>query len=106
MGHSELNAIELIWAKAKTEVAEKSTTFKIKDVKYLVNEALKNVSANDWKKAIKHTIKVEDAFRKVDFGDNSPVIDRVVIDLNDDSDSDLDDCETETENETENGSED
>lgn len=90
VGHSELNAIELIWAQVKTEVAKKNTTFKIKDVKSLVTEALSNVSAANWRKAIKHTIKVEDAFRKVDFGENCPLVERVVIDLNDDSESDLD----------------
>ena len=32
VGHSELNAVKLIWAQVKTEVAKKNTTFKIADV--------------------------------------------------------------------------
>ena len=66
VGYSELNAIELIWAKVKTEIAKKNTTFKIKDVQQLVNEALENVPPDYWKKVIAHTIKVEGSFRKID----------------------------------------
>ena len=86
IGHSELNAIELIWAQVKTEVAEKNTTFKLKDVKELMENALKNVTPENWKKAISHTIRVEDAFRKTDFSEKDDV-ERVIIDLGLDSDS-------------------
>ena len=48
------------------------------------------MSAVNWRKAIKHTIKVENAFRRIDFGENSQIVERVVIDLNDDSESDFD----------------
>ena len=86
IGHSELNAIELIWAQVKTEVAKKNTTFKLKDVKELMENALKNVTPENWKKAISHTIRVEDAFRKTDFSEKDDV-ERVIIDLGLDSDS-------------------
>ena len=71
-------------------VSRKNTTSKIKEVKTLVDEALKHVTPENWRKAIQHTIKVEDAFRKVDFGDTEErIVERVVINLNYDSDSEL-----------------
>ena len=91
VGHSELNAIELIWAQVKTEVAKKNTTFKLKDVKELMANALNNVTPENWKKAISHTIKVEDAFRKTDFSEKDDV-ERVIIDLSLDSDSSESEC--------------
>ena len=89
VGHSELNAIELIWAQVKTEVARKNTTFKIADVQKLVNEALSNVSAENWKKVIDHTIKIENSFRKIDFGtEDMRTVEPVVIELGAESESD------------------
>lgn len=58
--HADLNAIELVWAKLKREVAEKNFSFKIADVMNHAEEALKNVSADFWKSCCKH---VEDAER-------------------------------------------
>ena len=72
IGHSELNAIELIWALVKTEVAKKNTTFKISDVFNLANEALNNVTSQKWSNAIRHTRKIEKAFCEVDFGEAYP----------------------------------
>ena len=66
----------------------KNVTFKMKDVKVLVDDAIKNVSKDNWKAAIRHTKKVENAFRKVDFCDIE--IEQVVIHLSDsDGDSSL-----------------
>ena len=96
VGHSELNAIELIWAQTKNEVSRKNVTFKLADVQELMNEALSNVTPSNWAKAIKHVEKVEDAFRKIDFPykDAEPIVDRFVINLGEEeSDSELsDDC--------------
>ena len=36
VGHSQLNAIELIWALVKTEVAKKNTTFKLLLISFFV----------------------------------------------------------------------
>ena len=69
---------------------KKNTTFKLKDVKELIN-ALNNVTPENWKKAISHTIKVEDAFRKTDFSERDDVK-RVIIDLSLDSDSSESEC--------------
>ncbi|XP_056639352.1 uncharacterized protein LOC130446867 [Diorhabda sublineata] len=41
----ELNLIELIWAQVKGEVARKNTTFKLLDVRILLNKALRVVTA-------------------------------------------------------------
>ena len=93
VGHSELNPIELIWAQVKTEVAKKNVTLKMSDVKVLVEEALGNVTAENWKKVIQHTEKVEKEFKKIDFGnDDVPLVEPVIIDLREsDSDDSTDD---------------
>ena len=52
IAHSELNPIELIWANVKNQVAKRNVTFKMTDVKRLVNEALANVTPENWKDAV------------------------------------------------------
>ena len=82
VSHSELNAIDFIWAQVKTQVAKKNTTFKIKDVQNLVNEALNDVTPENWKNVIRHTLKVEDGFRKIDFGwDDIRTVEPMVIQI-------------------------
>ena len=49
-GHSELSSIELLWAQVKSEVARKNTTFKIVDVKCLMNNALQGATRLNWPK--------------------------------------------------------
>ena len=44
IGLSELNPIELIWARVKNEVARKNHKFNIIEVQKLTNEALENVT--------------------------------------------------------------
>ena len=91
VGHSELNAIELIWASVKTEVAKKNTTFKISGVLTRTNEALNNVTSQEWSSGIRHTRKIEKAFCEVDFGEAYPTfVDNVIIELNTDDESDSD----------------
>ena len=83
MGHSELNAIELIWAQVKNEVARKNVSFKISDVKELMHQALNNVSSENWRKAVTHVQEVEAAFRRVDFGeeDGEIEVEQLIIEL-------------------------
>ncbi|XP_050311486.1 uncharacterized protein LOC126747047 [Anthonomus grandis grandis] len=57
--HCELNPIELIWAQIKGEVASKNTTFKLNDLKVLLNEAIGNVTPTNWQKCIEHVVKEE-----------------------------------------------
>ena len=84
IGHSELHPIdhELIWAQVKSKVARKNTTFRITDVKVLITNGLKNVTKKNWPKTIEHVQKVEDAFRKVDFGHNAPFFTKCIIEVN------------------------
>ena len=82
VGHSELNLIDLIWAQVKSEVARKNTTFKIADVKCLMNNALQGDTILNWSKAINHVLKVEDTFWKVDFGDRAPHVEPFILQLN------------------------
>ena len=79
VAHSELNPIELIWAQIKGYVAVNNTTFKIKDVKKLAEEAFTKVTDRNWMRAVKHTLKVENLFRKKDFPDNLPSVAPVVF---------------------------
>ena len=58
VGHSELNAIELIWAQCKNECARNKTTFSLTATKTAMAQALDNVSSDNWKKCIEHTINV------------------------------------------------
>ena len=92
VGHSELNPIELIWAKVKNEVARSNIRFTIKSVRELVEKGLTNVTARDWQCAIRHTEKVEAAFRKVDFieEEGGPHVEPMIISLVE-TDEDTDD---------------
>ncbi|XP_047541814.1 uncharacterized protein LOC125074529 [Vanessa atalanta] len=57
--HCELNPIELVWADVKGYVARNNTTFKMVDVKKLLQEALKNITPEKWKNCISHVKKEE-----------------------------------------------
>lgn len=52
--HCELNPIELIWAEVKNEVARTNTTFKLTDVRVLLENAISSVTAESWRKCIAH----------------------------------------------------
>ncbi|KAM7282786.1 uncharacterized protein ISCGN_000027 [Ixodes scapularis] len=45
--HCELNPIELIWGQVKNEVARSNSSFKLKDVKVLLEQAIKNVTKDN-----------------------------------------------------------
>lgn len=64
--HCELNPIELIWAQVKGYVARENRTFKLVDVQRYLQEAIQNVSAEDWKKCIQHVLKEEQKMWDVD----------------------------------------
>ena len=84
----ELNPIELVWAKVKTCVASKNSTFKLKDVKKLVNESLDGVLPEEWQKCVEHVKTIEDEYRRTMHIMED--IDPVIINL-DDSFSDNED---------------
>ena len=79
---TELTPVELIWVQVKSEVVRKNTTFKIAEVKCLMNNALQGVTRLNWSKAINHVLKVEDAFCKVNFGDRAPHVEPFIVQLN------------------------
>ncbi|GBN61065.1 hypothetical protein AVEN_26428-1 [Araneus ventricosus] len=86
--------MELIWAQVKGEIAYKDKSFKIKDVRKLLDEALLNVTVDDWKKCIKHADKLQEE----DFAESGTIddaIERIVIKLQDDSESSFSEREDE-----------
>lgn len=87
--HCELNPIELIWAKIKTEVKKENSNELqyVKRVAEVTRNAIERVSDMDWKKCIEHTIKVEDSHRRNDMA-REHLIEKLVVRLeSDDSDS-------------------
>ena len=66
VGHCELNPIELVWANVKTYVAKHNTTFKMADVRVLVDEGLAAISPEYWSKCYHHAIQEEDTFWEAD----------------------------------------
>lgn len=63
--HCQYNPIELIWAQVKTYIAKRST-FKVAEEKPLVEEALGNVTPENWKQAVKHAENLQEQAAKQD----------------------------------------
>jgi len=77
-------------------VANRNKTFKIKDVLKLADEAMAEVTADEWKECIKHVIKLEQLFMDKekltdDFFEQVAPPFQIVINLNDDSSSSSED---------------
>jgi len=68
--HCELNPIELAWASVKNYVRMNNRTFKLNDVKKLLEEGVERVTPDMWKNFVGHIIKVEEKFWQVDFISN------------------------------------
>ncbi|CAH2099708.1 unnamed protein product [Euphydryas editha] len=64
--HCELNPIEMIWGQVKGYVAGKNTTFKMADLKKLLEEALQLITPAAWPKCINHVIKEEKKMAELD----------------------------------------
>ncbi|XP_072400225.1 uncharacterized protein [Diabrotica undecimpunctata] len=84
--HCELNRIELIWAQVKGEVARKNSTFKLCDVKVLFNQALNNVTANNWQNAVNHVDGIISKMWQLDFIIEQQ-LEPIIINLGNDSSS-------------------
>ena len=54
--HCELNPIELIWAQVKGFVPRHNTTFKMKDVKLLFDQAIKEVTQENWDSILEYVM--------------------------------------------------
>ncbi|KAE9522154.1 hypothetical protein AGLY_017414 [Aphis glycines] len=68
--HCELNPIELAWASVKNYVKMNNSTFKMNDVKKLLEEGVERVTPDMWKNYVDHIIKVEEKFWQVDYISN------------------------------------
>lgn len=64
--HCELNPIELAWVMVKTYVKQNNNTFKIDDVKNLLNTAIDRVTSENWQNFIEHVITEENKMTDVD----------------------------------------
>ncbi|KAJ8959360.1 hypothetical protein NQ318_022046 [Aromia moschata] len=64
--HCELNPTELIWQQIKEEAATYYSTFELPEVKVLLQQAIDNITLQDWDKAIDHVLKVEQRMWSVD----------------------------------------
>ena len=84
--HCELNPIELIWANCKNFVARNNSTFKMADVKVLINSAFGRITPDVWARCEDHVMKIEENYWKTDLVAES-TIQPVVINLAE-SDSD------------------
>ena len=87
VAHLELNAVKLIQANVKGEVAWKNKTFKMKDVKMLIEKALAKVTVKEWANAIKHTEKVEEEYWRMDFLHKMPTTPPLIIRVDPQEDS-------------------
>ena len=63
--HCQYNPIELIWAQVKNNVAKKNT-FKMRDLKPLLEESLTHVTQHNWTKAVRHAEELRDQDGKRD----------------------------------------
>lgn len=64
--HCELNPIELAWSVVKNHVKQNNTSFKLNDVRTLLNEGVQKVTTEMWANFVSHTIKEEDKFYDID----------------------------------------
>lgn len=65
--HCELNPIEMAWSNVKGYVKTNNSTFKINDVRRLLNEGIERVTPEMWSNYVSHTIKEEDKFWQIDY---------------------------------------
>lgn len=87
--HCNFNPIELVWSQVKGFVASNNTTFKIRDIRPLVETSVTHVTAEKWKNCIAHAIKEEDRMWNLD-GISDEIVDNFVIHIGgNESNSDL-----------------
>ena len=91
--HCELNPIELIWASMKQMVARNNKTFKMVDLKPLLEKSISDITPELWNNCVRHVRnKVEKEMWEVDYKSDD-VYDRfinvapMIIDIGPDDDS-------------------
>ena len=77
-----------MWAQVKRFVARRNTTFKMKDVKLLFDQAIKEVTPENWRKAVQHVIKQEEKMWNLDNLLDQTVDPLIILSRGDDSSSD------------------
>jgi hypothetical protein len=87
--HCELNPIEMIWAQVKGYVAANNKTFKLEDVRLLLEKGIQNITPERWEKCVQHVIKEEDKMWNLD-GLMETVMEPLIISLQDSSDDSSD----------------
>ncbi|XP_076659852.1 uncharacterized protein LOC143363130 [Halictus rubicundus] len=87
--HCELNPIELAWAQVKQFIRARNTSYKLADVRQFVDAAVENVSPENWKNFIRHTLKEETRLFELDHVTDS-VLEGSPEWLNSSDDSDID----------------
>lgn len=65
--HCELNPIEHAWSLVKHYVRTYNTTFKLQDVKELLERGLELVTSEIWTSFVKHVVEEEEKFWIIDF---------------------------------------
>ncbi|KAJ8912682.1 hypothetical protein NQ315_011042 [Exocentrus adspersus] len=88
--HCELNPIELVWAQVKGGVARNNTSFKLSDVKILLENSLERVTADKWQRCIHHIHKEEEKMWELD-NLIDVAVEPLVINLGDEDSSDSED---------------
>ncbi|CAI6360103.1 unnamed protein product [Macrosiphum euphorbiae] len=64
--HCELNPIELAWAAVKRYVRDNNKTFKLPDIKKLLEEGVNKIDGDMWKNFIRHVKKEEEKAWELD----------------------------------------
>lgn len=84
--HCDLNPIENIWGILKNDVSRNNTTFKLNDMKRLVDEAIDRITIEQIKNTFEHVRKTEKAYWEKDGLFISPVVNNITISLESSSD--------------------
>ena len=60
--HTDLNAIELVWAQVKGYVARQNSSFKSACMMQLIENGLQSVTSDQWKSCCEHVCYVEEKY--------------------------------------------
>lgn len=76
----------MAWSQIKGYIARNNTSFKLCEVKDLAKQAIKMVTAENWKQYIKHVLSIEEQFWKADLFHDS-VAEKLIITTTDSDDN-------------------
>ena len=93
--HCDLNPIEDIWGIIKNFCARNNTTFKLDDMRVLIEQAIQDITPVTIKNAMNHVKDIEQQYWEKDGLSISPVIANFTIDLGSSSESDSSDDDSE-----------